>query len=71
LDLGLCIEIPILHGFFQHAISDRPEHRIFDPAVTALQTYQDDEYQPVYYVAESIGDAMNRLRSTIQQLVVN
>uniref|UniRef100_A0A914BYH3 Biopterin-dependent aromatic amino acid hydroxylase family profile domain-containing protein n=1 Tax=Acrobeloides nanus TaxID=290746 RepID=A0A914BYH3_9BILA len=50
------------YGELQHACSDAPSHEPFDPEVTALRTYEDSEYQPVYFVAESIQDAMERLR---------
>lgn len=51
-----------------HALSDKPEHRPFDPASTALQSYQDQEYQPVYFVAESIDDMKEKFRRWVSQM---
>ncbi|CRK95715.1 CLUMA_CG009172, isoform A [Clunio marinus] len=50
------------YGELLHAVSDKPEHRPFDPAKTAIQSYQDQEYQPIYYVAESFEDAKEKFR---------
>lgn len=50
------------YGELLHAISDKPEHRPFEPALTAVQSYQDQEYQPIYYVAESFEDAKDKFR---------
>lgn len=49
-------------GELLHALSDKPEHRPFDPATTSIQPYQDQEYQPIYYVAESFEDAKDKFR---------
>ncbi|XP_022191123.1 tyrosine 3-monooxygenase [Nilaparvata lugens] len=50
------------YGELLHAISDKPEHRPFEPSLTAIQPYQDQEYQPIYYVAESFEDAKEKFR---------
>uniref|UniRef100_A0A914QAI2 Biopterin-dependent aromatic amino acid hydroxylase family profile domain-containing protein n=1 Tax=Panagrolaimus davidi TaxID=227884 RepID=A0A914QAI2_9BILA len=49
-------------GELQHAISDTPEHAPFDPYKTAIQKYEDSDYQPLYFVAKSMSDAMEKLR---------
>ena len=38
------------------------EHRDFDPWSAALQDYDDQAYMSVYYVAESLADAMEKFR---------
>ena len=38
------------------------EHRDFDPWSAALQDYDDQAYMSVYYVAESLVDAMDKFR---------
>ncbi|CAG0901296.1 unnamed protein product, partial [Cyprideis torosa] len=40
------------YGELQHALSSTPEHRPFEPATTAVQEYQDQDFQDVYFVAE-------------------
>jgi len=49
-------------GELQHACSDVPAHAPFDPYVTAVQKYEDSDYQPLYFVAKSMSDAMAKLR---------
>ncbi|XP_011137576.1 tyrosine 3-monooxygenase isoform X1 [Harpegnathos saltator] len=72
VEFGLCKEGPEVkaygagllsaYGELLHALSDKCEHRAFDPPSTALQKYQDQEYQPIYYVAESFEDAKEKFR---------
>lgn len=72
VEFGLCKEGPEVkaygagllsaYGELLHALSDKCEHRSFDPPTTALQKYQDQEYQPIYYVAESFEDAKEKFR---------
>ncbi|VDK19620.1 unnamed protein product [Anisakis simplex] len=50
------------YGELMHACSDKPDHRPFDPETTALQKVEDADYQPLYFVADSIIDAMIKLR---------
>eukprot|EP00057_Strongylocentrotus_purpuratus_P031955 XP_786206.1 PREDICTED: tyrosine 3-monooxygenase isoform X1 [Strongylocentrotus purpuratus] len=49
-------------GELQYALSDKPEHRPFEPNKTAIQEYQDKNYQPIYFVADSFSDAQSKLR---------
>ncbi|XP_076170188.1 tyrosine hydroxylase ple isoform X1 [Ptiloglossa arizonensis] len=50
------------YGELLHSLSDKCEHRPFEPTTTAVQKYQDQEYQPIYYVAESFEDAKEKFR---------
>uniref|UniRef100_A0A915DYW4 Biopterin-dependent aromatic amino acid hydroxylase family profile domain-containing protein n=1 Tax=Ditylenchus dipsaci TaxID=166011 RepID=A0A915DYW4_9BILA len=56
------------YGELQHACSNVPNHEDFVPEVTALRSYEDSDYQPLYFVAESIRDAMQRLRVYARKL---
>ena len=56
------------YGELLHAVSDKPEHRPFEPAMTAIQPYQDQEYQPIYYVAESFEDAKEKFRRWVSTM---
>ncbi|XP_047630035.1 tyrosine 3-monooxygenase isoform X2 [Phacochoerus africanus] len=51
------------YGELLHSLSEEPEIRAFDPDAAAVQPYQDQTYQPVYFVSESFSDAKNKLRS--------
>ena len=50
------------YGELLHALSDKPERRPFEPAKTAVQSYQDQDYQPIYFVAESFDDVKEKVR---------
>lgn len=43
-------------------MSDKPELKPFEAEKTAMQTYQDEDYQPIYFVAESFDEAKEQLR---------
>lgn len=76
VEFGLCKEAGQLKAYgagllsstreLLHAVSDKPERRPFDPASTALQPYQDQDVQPVYYVAESFQDAKDKFRRWVE-----
>jgi hypothetical protein len=50
------------YGELLHSLSDVPEFRDFDPSSAAVQEYDDQAYQNIYYVAESFEDAMEKFR---------
>uniref|UniRef100_A0A674CDD8 Tyrosine 3-monooxygenase n=1 Tax=Salmo trutta TaxID=8032 RepID=A0A674CDD8_SALTR len=58
------------YGELIYALSNEPEYKPFNPEETAIQPYQDQTFQPVYFVSESFEDAkikMRRYSSSIQR----
>uniref|UniRef100_A0A672NAD2 Tyrosine 3-monooxygenase n=1 Tax=Sinocyclocheilus grahami TaxID=75366 RepID=A0A672NAD2_SINGR len=58
------------YGELLYALSNEPQYKPFNPIETAVQPYQDQSYQPVYFVSESFEDTKHKLRqysSTIQK----
>uniref|UniRef100_A0A4W6EMK0 Tyrosine 3-monooxygenase n=1 Tax=Lates calcarifer TaxID=8187 RepID=A0A4W6EMK0_LATCA len=53
------------YGELVHSLSDEPETREFDPEAAAVQPYQDQTYQPVYFVSESFSDAKEKFRTYV------
>ncbi|KAL1247813.1 hypothetical protein QQF64_023189 [Cirrhinus molitorella] len=56
------------YGELVHSLSDEPERREFDPDIVAVQPYQDQTYQPVYFVSESFSDATEKLRAYVTRI---
>uniref|UniRef100_A0A8C1Q9X4 Tyrosine 3-monooxygenase n=1 Tax=Cyprinus carpio TaxID=7962 RepID=A0A8C1Q9X4_CYPCA len=56
------------YGELVHSLSDEPERREFDPDIVAVQPYQDQTYQPVYFVSESFSDATEKLRAYVTHI---
>ena len=50
------------YGELAYALSDKPEHKQFDPAKTAVQEYDDQNYQQVYFICESFDDMKEKVR---------
>uniref|UniRef100_A0A8C3RSL4 Tyrosine 3-monooxygenase n=1 Tax=Chelydra serpentina TaxID=8475 RepID=A0A8C3RSL4_CHESE len=50
------------YGELVYALSNKPEHKPFDPELTAVHPYQDQTFQPVYFVAENFEDAKAKLQ---------
>uniref|UniRef100_A0A8D0CES4 Biopterin-dependent aromatic amino acid hydroxylase family profile domain-containing protein n=1 Tax=Salvator merianae TaxID=96440 RepID=A0A8D0CES4_SALMN len=50
------------YGELMYALSKKPEYKAFDPDMMAVQSYQDQTFQPVYFVAEHFEDAKAQLQ---------
>ena len=55
-------------GELTYCLSDKPELKPFEPAVTGLQDYPVTEYQPIYFVAESFESAKEKMRTFAAKL---
>ncbi|CAF3319629.1 unnamed protein product [Rotaria socialis] len=49
-------------GELQHALSPTPQIKPFEPETTVIQEYQDEDYQQIYFLAETFEDAKEKLR---------
>ena len=78
IEFGLCKEgeetkaygagLLSAYGELLHSLSDKCEHRPFEPSTTAMQPYQDQDYQPIYYVANSFEDAKEKFRRWVSTM---
>lgn len=50
------------YGELKWALSDKPEHRVFDPENAAVQAYDDQNYQNVYFVCDSFESMKDKVR---------
>lgn len=48
-------------GELEYCLSDKPQIKEFDPAVTGLQNYPITEYQPIYFVSDSFESAIEKM----------
>nr|QNG40891.1 tyrosine hydroxylase [Hofstenia miamia] len=53
------------YGEMIHSLSNEPKHLNFDPEVTCVQTYDDYNYQEVYFVIDSISEMMFKFNSYV------
>jgi hypothetical protein len=74
----LCEGLLSSFGELQHALSSKPQIKTFEPETTVIQEYQgfiktfyfnfnkifflDEDYQPIYFLAETFEDAKEKLR---------
>ncbi|XP_062990609.1 tyrosine 3-monooxygenase-like [Elgaria multicarinata webbii] len=50
------------YGELMYALSTKPEYKPFNPNVMVVQPYQDQTFQPIYFVADDFEDAKSQLQ---------
>ncbi|XP_055935929.1 tyrosine 3-monooxygenase-like [Argiope bruennichi] len=53
------------YGELQHALSEKPKLRRFEPEITAVTPYDDSTYQNLYFVADSFNEAKEKVRNFV------
>lgn len=56
-------------GELEYCLSDKPQIKEFDPAVTGLQKYPITEYQPIYFVSDSFESAIEKMMWVLMWIV--
>lgn len=49
-------------GELKHSLSGIPQLKDFEPFSTSLQEYQDEDYQPLYFIAKSFDDVKHKVK---------
>uniref|UniRef100_A0A0K0EZB1 Phenylalanine-4-hydroxylase (inferred by orthology to a human protein) n=1 Tax=Strongyloides venezuelensis TaxID=75913 RepID=A0A0K0EZB1_STRVS len=72
IEFGLCYEdgkykaigagLISAFGELQHACSDNPRHEDFDPEIVGKTSYDDSDYQVVYFVANNLKIAFQKIK---------
>ncbi|CAI9729217.1 tyrosine 3-monooxygenase-like [Octopus vulgaris] len=56
------------YGELEHALSNNCEKKIFETGTASLQEYDDNDLQPIYFVAESFEDMKDKMRKYVAQI---
>ena len=57
-------------GELEYCLTDKPEHKEFDPSVTGTTKYPITEYQPLYYVTESFEEAQRKMSYVLFFIII-
>uniref|UniRef100_A0A0L8HCX3 Biopterin-dependent aromatic amino acid hydroxylase family profile domain-containing protein n=1 Tax=Octopus bimaculoides TaxID=37653 RepID=A0A0L8HCX3_OCTBM len=56
------------YGELEHALSNNCEKKLFQTETASLQEYDDNDLQPIYFVAESFEDMKDKMRKYVAQI---